>query len=875
MILSVNRRAAPFVTQMQIRLKSLAKPPLEDVVIQDPLFAVGRDEAPFSEYDSQLTANLSRRHARIFQEAGSLYVADLGSRNGTRLNEKPVAEQPLKLHEGDVLSFAGKLDYAVQIFAEVPDAADTSHDRKVAASTQAAPALILVPKARKTRLQPLVVSEFPFLIGKKSPVFVRELEHEQEAAHYLSRRHAHIFVQRGQLWVEDLGSANGTYFNGERLADEPKPVNQGDELAFGAADLTFKVKLEPQAKAEKQRNVQPEALATSTESSAASGVAEPEDALSAAVPEEMREHTIFVSSANSFLDIFCADESEQAQAAVSEEEAAADEPEAAEDDAVAVKPSVKPQRGLVSRVRNARTFVGELRQALRDKDARNRRRGGWILASLLCVLAVGWAVYYQGSEKRDIQQSLNAGDFEQSALLAKAYLQQHPKEQEVLEWSTEAAVKTLMPTWIGLMAAKNYTAAVAEVERVNRSLVVSADATQFMVLLRWLTQLHQYVEERGGVNAPLRLFSDEHSVARFWQWWHNDEAGYRRQLQHLLTLAPEFGDLHRKSFSYLRALESEHDVYLPAVDRLKQVIERKLETDKAEELAAVFATFADQYPRVEGLQMLREDLANYLRLQSLLSPTGQPVSRADIAKLSFASEPFARRFRALQPQQDIAARQLQLDTAWREGQLAESLKQLEALAQETGSNRLAQQLVRRRGLMQEFQWLQSAAAKAGGAQTQAYQQRLQTLYRKLQPDEDAYLQATLQPEFQQMGRGSLEQASSAWRTAEDRWREYQRDGGIRGALRLEERISPAFRRKARLLSDAWLAVAQARAAYGQQQRQLSPEQQALYQKIRSESQLQRRSLQQLSMVLAPALLESKLALLADPSTGKTEGGDMQ
>lgn len=33
----------------------------------------------------------------------------------------------------------------------------------------------------------------------------------------VSRRHARILQQRGKVYIEDLGSANGTYLNGERL----------------------------------------------------------------------------------------------------------------------------------------------------------------------------------------------------------------------------------------------------------------------------------------------------------------------------------------------------------------------------------------------------------------------------------------------------------------------------------------------------------------------------------------------------------------------------------------------------------------------------------------------------------------------------------
>jgi len=53
----------------------------------------------------------------------------------------------------------------------------------------------------------------------------------------LSRRHARVFVKAdGQLWVEDLGSRNGTYVNGKRI-DRARKVRLGDEIMVGRTSL--------------------------------------------------------------------------------------------------------------------------------------------------------------------------------------------------------------------------------------------------------------------------------------------------------------------------------------------------------------------------------------------------------------------------------------------------------------------------------------------------------------------------------------------------------------------------------------------------------------------------------------------------------------
>lgn len=58
----------------------------------------------------------------------------------------------------------------------------------------------------------------------------------------VSRRHARLFVQAGQVMLEDLETVNGTFINNQRLAARtPQPVRDGDELRCGTLPLQFKL----------------------------------------------------------------------------------------------------------------------------------------------------------------------------------------------------------------------------------------------------------------------------------------------------------------------------------------------------------------------------------------------------------------------------------------------------------------------------------------------------------------------------------------------------------------------------------------------------------------------------------------------------------
>lgn len=50
--------------------------------------------------------------------------------------------------------------------------------------------------------------------------------------HFVSTVHARLFRRDGDVFVEDLGSKNGTFVNGEQVT-RPKRLRRGDRVQFG------------------------------------------------------------------------------------------------------------------------------------------------------------------------------------------------------------------------------------------------------------------------------------------------------------------------------------------------------------------------------------------------------------------------------------------------------------------------------------------------------------------------------------------------------------------------------------------------------------------------------------------------------------------
>ncbi|MBX9689355.1 MAG: FHA domain-containing protein [Candidatus Obscuribacterales bacterium] len=57
---------------------------------------------------------------------------------------------------------------------------------------------------------------------------------------YISRHHAWVLFIKGNYFVEDLGSTNGTLLNGDVLS-ERKQIFPGDKIKFGRTELVFEI----------------------------------------------------------------------------------------------------------------------------------------------------------------------------------------------------------------------------------------------------------------------------------------------------------------------------------------------------------------------------------------------------------------------------------------------------------------------------------------------------------------------------------------------------------------------------------------------------------------------------------------------------------
>jgi hypothetical protein len=371
------------------------------------------------------------------------------------------------------------------------------------------------------------------------------------------------------------------------------------------------------------------------------------------------------------------------------------------------------------------------------------------------------------------------------------------------------------------------------------------------------------ISVRGGPSAPVRIYADEDSIEHSVSRWNEDTGEHQRALARIASHVPQFGDWYGEALTHLRRLQSESTVYLPVLERVKANIATELSRDNPDVLKPALEEIIAKYPRLGGMDVVRQDLAHYTEIRHEARSRKSGRLFALLAKAHFATPPFQTSFHALVeggrlPPADLLEQYDAATRSWREHNPTDALAELQKLTT-TGpwGEYLSRELQRRGEVASAFSALQLSRSAPD------YVDRLLAFRESLDSDEDIYFIRATAADLAQQKDQVIERAQDAMNRARTFWQEYRTTGAIDASQRIETTISEDFRVRAHSLAEANKYVSQAFQLYSQVEPAGTRQWTAIREEIQTEVNEQRSRLRDLSNVVEPALLNSKLALLGD------------
>lgn len=205
----------------------------EYVLLEGATATIGRDETNIICVNER---HVSRQHAVINYRDGLFTLLDLGSVNGTYVNDQRL-EGMFPLKSGDTIRlFSPVLLFSATVSAsDQQRAAETGKLVSPVPPTSGSAELLITNGPHEGETIHLLLNQVT--IGRATNSAQWEICLQDPT---VSRPHARL-ERVDDLWqIRDLGSSNGTQVNGERLGDDPRMLQDGDVLCTGNTVALFR-----------------------------------------------------------------------------------------------------------------------------------------------------------------------------------------------------------------------------------------------------------------------------------------------------------------------------------------------------------------------------------------------------------------------------------------------------------------------------------------------------------------------------------------------------------------------------------------------------------------------------------------------------------
>jgi len=668
---------------MKVTLQAKSDSIYPSISIEDFPFVVGRDKSPFAELREQsvemkiAVSFLSRKHAVISSEQGRIYLADMGSVNGTKLNNRVLGKAQVKVCNGDQVIIGEHFHYTFSI-----EEIEEEDSDKTAFVADAKVLLTLIPADQKSGLDTVTIQDSPFIVSRSEGFFAQREGKFPDQVKKLSRNHARIFYKEGKFYVEDLGSINGTMAAWKKLpVNKPTSLCNGDFLSFGQF-FNYVVKLDyPESEAASPEvpkicdhtvmdTPNPDSEETRPASSGKSESVSEEPSPSAKTekagkgsPKEDRSSqslkketkpppreeilpsepsrsvtpkegkTQYIKDGTAFLKVFLSENKKTKQGENPSEKDKSDAPRS-------------PKK---------KTPLKIIFEAFRGKpeDARKRK---WILSAAagigLIVFLFGAAV--MTSPEHELNEMTAQGKYKEGIEFANRILSRKPEERTLKEVVTtpifkyvlpeykdlqtlaaEALLKDILPEWSDKLNNRLFSQALEILANTAEQTRHNPEALKSVELMIWIQDMEQYFSGRSP-ETPIVIFRDEMQIESLLSRWEQNKNENRRIFTFIAEQNTSFEAIQKHVYHCLDILQKWEFAYLKPIQEFKNVIKEKLNADRTDALESEINEFRRRFPGIGGLKALDEDLSHYKK--ALNAEKSERTTL--LGQMKFQTEPF-------------------------------------------------------------------------------------------------------------------------------------------------------------------------------------------------------------------------------------------
>jgi pSer/pThr/pTyr-binding forkhead associated (FHA) protein len=179
--------------------------------------------------------HVSRQHAVINYRDGIFMITDLGSANGTFVNDRQLTE-PFPLASGDEIRlYVPTMTFSAAVSEEDQRNAEEHGTLITATISTGKGKLIITTGPQEGSTIPLLLKKVT--IGRATSKADWEIGLQDPS---VSRPHARLELVDNVWVVHDLGSANGTLVNNVPVMEKGRALRDGDILTLGATLILFR-----------------------------------------------------------------------------------------------------------------------------------------------------------------------------------------------------------------------------------------------------------------------------------------------------------------------------------------------------------------------------------------------------------------------------------------------------------------------------------------------------------------------------------------------------------------------------------------------------------------------------------------------------------